>query len=98
MNTARRSQWRPANLRIVIAALAAAAVQSLSDAEVLELAQRYSRQSMERRILLALPHAARSLTVNDEMAKEAGWFDPVIVGSSAFGAPKATSIGARNGI
>ena len=51
---------------------------------MLELAQRYSRQSMERRILLALPHAARSLTVNDEMAKEAGWFDPVIVGSSAF--------------
>lgn len=80
---ARRTQWRPAYLQKVVAALAASGVQSLSDPQVAELADKSGRND-GRRIWVTLPFAARSLTVTDEVAKSAGWFDPVLVGSAPF--------------
>ena len=59
-------------------------VHSLTDPLVMELAGNYKRGSMERRILLDLPVAARSLIVTEELAKAAGWFDPIIVGAAPF--------------
>lgn len=83
-NTARRTHWRPADLQKIVDILAQAGVNSLTDAYVTDLAGNYNRGSMERRILLGLPNAARSLIVTEEIAKAAGWFDPIIVGSPPF--------------
>jgi integrase len=83
-NTARRTHWRPTDLQKVVDALAASAAKSLGDSLVADLGNESRRGSLERRIWLDLPFAARSLTVTDELAKAAGWFDPVIVGSSPF--------------
>lgn len=80
---ARRTQWRPAYLQKVVAALKANGVESLSDPQVAELAEKSGR-SEGRRVWVALPFAARSLTVTDDVAKSAGWFDPVLVGSAPF--------------
>ena len=80
---ARRTQWRPTDLQKVIDALAASSVTSLSDPLVADLADN-SRRTDGRRIWLTLPFAARSLTVTDELARSAGWFDPILVGSSPF--------------
>lgn len=80
---ARRTHWRPAQLQKVVDALAASSVTSLNDPLVADLADK-ARPSEGRRIWLTLPFAARSLTVTDELAKSAGWFDPVLVGSSPF--------------
>ena len=81
--TARRTQWRPSVLQAVVDVLADAGVQSLSDPRVEELIAG-ERGSAERRIWLDLPFAARSLAVTEEMARAAGWFDPVIVGAAPF--------------
>ncbi|BBY57401.1 hypothetical protein [Mycolicibacterium sarraceniae] len=80
---ARRTQWRPSELQKVVDALAANAVESLNDPLFTELAAN-SRRIDARRIWVALPFAARSLTVTADLAKSAGWFDPVLVGSTPF--------------
>ncbi len=83
--TPRRTHWRPTDLQAIVDALAAAHVTSLDEDEVISgLARSFPRGSVKRRILLDLPFAARSLMVNDAIAKDAGWFDPIIVGSKPF--------------
>jgi len=82
--TPRRTHWRPTELQAVVDALAVAKVASLNDAAVAEISQRFPRGSLKRRILLDLPFAARGLMVNEDAAKDAGWFDPIIVGSNPF--------------
>jgi integrase len=82
--TARRTMWRPTALQKVVDALATAGVESLCDPRVVDLGSDTSRGSCERRIWLDLPFAARSLSLNAEMAKAEGWFDPVIVGGGHF--------------
>ena len=84
---ARRTQWRPSVLQDVVDVLADAGVQSLSDPGV-EGLSRGEVGSAERRIWLDLPFAARSLAVTEEMARAAGWFDPVIVGAAPFDGTK----------
>lgn len=79
----RRSQWRPPNLQIVLDQMADAGVESLNDPVVGELTDGISGQQW-RRIWIALPKAARSLTVRKEDLKAAGLFDPIIVGASSF--------------
>ncbi|WP_406276504.1 site-specific integrase [Nocardia sp. NBC_00881] len=83
-NTARRSQLRPFGLQAVVDGLAEAGVQSLNDPAVADLAAQRSRQPWERRIWMHLPIAARSLMVSADAAKDAGWFDPMIVGAAPF--------------
>jgi integrase len=83
-STARRSHIRPMYLQRTVDALARAGVTSLGDPAVAELAADYRRGSIERRILLTLPFAVRSLRVTEDVDRESGWFDPVIVGSSPF--------------
>jgi len=82
--TARRTQWRPSALQAVVDVLAEAGVQSLSDPRLEELSGG-EVGSAERRIWLDLPFAARSLAVTEEMARDAGWFDPILVGAAPFG-------------
>ncbi|WP_245839820.1 site-specific integrase [Mycobacterium aquaticum] len=82
--TPRRSHRRPVNIQRVVDDLAAASVQSLTDDTISDIAEKYPSGSMERRILLDLPTAARSLVITADMSKEAGWFDPVIVGGAPF--------------
>ena len=82
-NTARRTQWRPTDLQVVVNALSQAGVRSLSDPMVADLACAPANKG-QRRIWLGLPGAARSLTVTGGTAKSAVWFDPVIVGGAAF--------------
>ena len=82
-NNARRTVWRPAELQKVIDTLAASGVTSLCDARIDDLAERYVGKR-GRRIWLDLPAAARSLIVTEDIAKAAGWFDPIVVGSSPF--------------
>lgn len=82
--TARRTHMRPMHLQRVADALVRAGITSLGDTAVTELATEYKRGSIERRILLTLPFVARSLMVSEDVDREAGWFDPVIVGSSPF--------------
>jgi integrase len=79
-----RSRWRPAYLQRVVDRLAEAGITTLTDPAVDQLAGEHRRGSVERRILLKLPVAARSLAVTEAMAKAAGWFDPLIVGASPF--------------
>ncbi|HVO24312.1 MAG TPA: hypothetical protein VMW56_11850 [Candidatus Margulisiibacteriota bacterium] len=57
---------------------------TLGDPAVADLADGCRGRSLDRRILLALLFAARSLAVTEETARAAGWFDPIIVGSSPF--------------
>jgi integrase len=82
--TAKRTHWRPTDIQKVVNALAEAGIQSLSDPAVAELEQRSKRGTGERRVWLMLPFAARSLSVNGDIAKSEGWFDPVIVGAAPF--------------
>lgn len=79
----RRSQWRPRFIQDVVDMLAEARIQTLSDPAVGELTESATNAQI-RRILNDLPVAARSLTVTKQDAKEAGWFDPVLVGSKMF--------------
>ena len=83
-NDVRRTHWRPTELQKVVDRLADAAVATLSDPVVADLADDCRGRSLERRVLLALLFAARSLAVTEETAKAAGWFDPIIIGSSPF--------------
>ena len=83
-NDVRRTHWRPTELQKLVDRLADAVVATLSDPVVADLADDCRGRSLERRILLALLFAARSLAVTEETAKAAGWFDPIIVGSSPF--------------
>ena len=83
-NDVRRTHWRPTELQKVVDRLADAAVATLSDPVVADLADDCRGRSLERRILLVLLFAARSLAVTEETAKAAGWFDPIIIGSSPF--------------
>lgn len=83
-NTPRRTQWRPVELQKVVNLLAERGVRSLTDQLVADLASNYPTGSMERRVLVDLPVAARSLVVSAEMAKAAGWFDSIIVGGAPF--------------
>lgn len=61
-NTARRSQWRPAELQHVVDALTAAGVQSLTDPEIAELIPGREIRSRQpaRRIWLDVPACAAS--------------------------------------
>lgn len=83
-NTPSRTQWRPVALQQIIHLLDVLEVSSLTDAAVGEAAKEFPRGSMRRRILLDLPRAGRSLTLNAELAKQQGWFDPLLVGGSHF--------------
>ena len=82
-NNARRTVWRPAELQKVIDTIAASGVTSLCDSRIDDLAEKYVGKP-GRRIWLDLPAAARSLIVTEDIAKAAGWFDPILVGSSPF--------------
>lgn len=82
--TPRRAQWRPPELQKVVNMLANTDVQSLTDPVVIDLTAGTPAGSMERRILLDLPVAARSLIVSADVSKEAGWFDPILVGGAPF--------------
>ena len=79
----RRTQWRPANLQKVVDALAASKATSFCDPVVADLADMIGSDA-ERRIWFDLPVAARSLLVTEETARDAGWFDPIVVGGSPF--------------
>lgn len=83
-NTPNRTQWRPTALQQVIHLLHDLKVSSLTDTAVADAANEFPRGSMRRRILLDLPTAGRSLILNAELAKQQGWFDPVLVGGSQF--------------
>lgn len=83
-HTARRTQWRPHELQNVVDALASAGVQTLDDPVVSELMPRPGHRQAERRIWVALPMAARSLMITAEKTKEAGWFDPAVLGTAQF--------------
>jgi integrase len=82
--TPRRTQWRPTAIQKVLDALAKAKVQSLGDPGVSDLARAAASNDAEWRVWIALPFAARSLSVTAEDAKTEGWFDPVIVGGAPF--------------
>jgi integrase len=92
-NAPGRTQWRPAALQRVIHLLDDMKVSSLMHAAVADAANEFPRGSMRRRILLDLPRAGRSLILNAELAKQQGWFDPVLVGGSRF--PGTTSESTR---
>jgi integrase len=81
-----RSHWRPANLQRVVDSLQEARITTLADPAVSDIVELHpGRQGqVDRRIILSLPVAARSLAVTEDMAKSAGWFDPVIVGAAPF--------------
>lgn len=83
---ASRSHWRPAHLQRVVSILLEEGIETLSDPRVPLIAddRRLRGGRIERRILLSLPVAARGLAVTGAMAREAGWFDPIIVGAAQF--------------
>jgi integrase len=81
---ARRTQWQPRDLQKVVDSLVKARVRTLSDPALADLARIVAKSAGERRIWADLPVAARSLSVNAEMAKSEGWFDPIIVGTKPF--------------
>ena len=83
-SNARRTQWQPRDLQKVIDCLVQARVETLSDPTLADLAGGVAKTPGERRIWADLPVAARSLSVNAEIAKSEGWFDPVIVGAKPF--------------
>ncbi len=82
-NTVRRGHWRPRHLQMIVEVLAAAGVETLNDPMLAAQAPAYKTLEI-RRIWTDLPIAARSLTVTKQDAKDAGWFDPVIVGAAPF--------------
>jgi integrase len=90
-NTPGRTQWRPAALRQVIHLMHDLKVGTLTDAAVADAANEFPRGSMRRRVLLDLPTAGRSLILNAELAKQQGWFDPVLVGGSYFPGTQSAS-------
>jgi integrase len=90
-NTARRTQWRPRHLQTVLDILGGVGVDTLNDPAVAEQAQ-LCRSAEIKRIWVNLPIAARSLAITKQDAKDAGWFDPVIVG----GAPFSSTMGGEN--
>jgi integrase len=79
----RRARWRPLHIQIAVSWLVEAGVTSLSDPRASEMAQCGS-QKQSQGILRDLIVAARSLTLTAEDTKEAGWFDPAIVGATQF--------------
>ncbi|MCA4756843.1 site-specific integrase [Mycolicibacterium fortuitum] len=83
--TSYRARWRPRGLQIVADILADSGLSTLADPAVYGLAESLGHKSTEKRYLLGLANAARSLALTEDIAKKAGWFDPVIVGSSPFG-------------
>ncbi len=92
----RRSQWRPEVLQVVIDVLAEHGVTSVFDQLFDELANKSNGAAgvptpeakliakYGRRIWLGLPDAARSLVMTEDIAKDAGWFDPIVVGATPF--------------
>lgn len=82
-NNPRRTVWRPTELQKVIDTLASNGVTSLCDSPIEDLAETHARKA-QRRIWLDLPAAARSLMITEDIAKAAGWFDPILVGSATF--------------
>ncbi len=82
-STPRRSHWRPRNLQGVVDVLADIGVETLNDPVVAEHASSCKAGEIKR-IWLDLPIAARSLSVTRREAKDAGWFDPAIVGATPF--------------
>jgi integrase len=86
-----RTRWRPPVLQKVIHLLHDLKVSSLTDPDVADAANEFPRGSMRRRILLDLPTAGRSLILNAELAKQQGWFDPVLVGGSHFSGAQSES-------
>ncbi len=83
-NTAYRARWSPAMLQSVVSVLAASGLTTLADPAVFQLAESLPPKGYEKRYLIGLTQAARSLALTEEVAKSEGWFDPVIVGSSPF--------------
>ncbi|MAS04590.1 MAG: transposase [Ahrensia sp.] len=85
-NTTYRARWHPGRLQLVVNILADKGFTTLTDPAIFELADTIGRprKSIERRYLLGLTYAARSLALTEDVAKSAGWFDPVIVGASPF--------------
>jgi integrase len=81
--TVRRAHWRPRHIQLIVDVLAQAGVETLNDPMLAEQAPAYKTLEI-RRIWTDLPIAARSLTLTKYDAKEAGWFDPVIVGAAPF--------------
>lgn len=82
-NNARRAHWRPRHIQQVVDVLAAARVETVNDPVLAEQARNYKALAIKR-IWVDLPIAARSLTATKQEAKDAGWFDPVIVGAQPF--------------
>ncbi|MBF6340900.1 hypothetical protein IU450_34170 [Nocardia abscessus] len=72
-----RTQWPPPYLQRIADLIAAASISTLASPELSALTKQHRRGASERRILLSLPIAARTIAVTEEMAKETGWFDPV---------------------
>ncbi|MCH9728274.1 MAG: site-specific integrase [Actinomycetia bacterium] len=83
-NTPNRTQWRPSALQQVVHLLDDLKVSSLTDAAIGDAANEFTSGSMRRRVLRDLPLAGRSLILNAELAKQQGWFDPLLVDGSQF--------------
>lgn len=79
-----RTQWRPPYLQRIADLIAAASISTLASPDLSALTKHHRRGASERRILLSLPIAARAMAVTKEMAKDAGWFDHVVVGAGSF--------------
>lgn len=82
-DTPRRKHWMPKDIQRAVDILAEAGVSSLSDNAVAEIAAQTGILPV-RTILQVLPFAARGLMVTEQMAKESGWFDPILVGGAPF--------------
>jgi integrase len=82
-NTARRVRWVPYNMQRAVDVLKGAEVRTLAD-DAVEVAAKGVENSSIRSILRAMQFAARSLVLNEEMSKEAGWFDPRLAGAPQF--------------
>ncbi len=97
---ARRTQWRPSRIQKAVDQLADSGITTLSDPRAEALADEgvishgvvsHEQGVVSRRILHDLIVSARGLTVSEDDAKEAGWFDPVIVGTKPFRGPEMNS-------
>lgn len=82
-STPRRRHWMPKDIQRAVDSLAESGVSSLADAAVARIATQTEIVSV-RTILQVLPFAARGLMVTEQMAKESGWFDPILVGGAPF--------------
>lgn len=83
-HTARRSQWKPAAIQEAVNMLAAAGVRSLAHDDLSRMLPVARDKRYVKRVLADLPFAARSLVITEAIAKDSGWFDPMIVGATAF--------------